>query len=89
MNLEIKTMELASVYEKQGHLKEAQQIYDALKKEGGPLENEAASGTGPDIEQIPVSEEESNIADLLEKWLMLLVVQRRLKTYKKIKSRLI
>ena len=90
MNLEIKTLELAKLYERQGHYHDALDMYEALYQE------EPTDQFQDDIQRMrdklesmgPVNLK-MKISQLLEQWLKLVVLQHRLKKYKKIKSRLI
>ncbi len=112
MNQDIKTLELARIYESQGYFRTAHKIYSFLdeqktsneiraglkrcekrKTTDQPVDNHSPGDdqlidTQHDDVQIDVSSEKK-ISVLLEKWLMLMVLQRRLNTYKKIQARLI
>ena len=94
MNQDIKTLELAKVYETQGYYKDAFEIYSFLKTEQTSdaveaglkrmekkmEEKLAASGIK---ESIP---RPKKISMLLEKWLNLMILKKRLNNFKRIKS---
>ena len=96
----IRTLELAKLYESQGHYSEAHDIYSALYAEasdsGQPmveiragLERTQNTAAKKQLDGISLETSENKMAELLEKWLMLLVVQQRLENFKKIKKRLL
>ncbi len=114
MGQDIKTLELARIYETQGYFRTAHKIYTFLDeqktsneikaglkrcekrmvsdKKPNKISDQPAENQPADIE--PSNSEidflpEKKISKLLEKWLMLMVLQRRLNTYKKIQARLI
>ena len=91
MTQDIKTLELAKMYESQGYFKEALDIYSALDANGSSNEINAGlkrvekkmEDQGPSA-----SHGVENISNLFEKWLMLMVLKQRLNNFKKIKARL-
>ncbi len=91
-----KTVELAKVYENQGHYKEALEIYSFLDKEqtsdvvkaglkrmGKKMEEEIS-----DSDFTQNISKEKKISMLFEKWLNLMILEQRLINFKKMKSRL-
>jgi hypothetical protein len=97
MNHDMKTLELAKVYESQGHYKEALEIYSFLNKEKTSDEIKASvkriekkmGETISGSDQKENISQEKKIAILLEKWLNLIVLKKRLTHFKKIKARLL
>ncbi len=118
MGHDIKTLELAKIYETQGYFRTAHKIYVFLDEEKTSSEiraglircekrinvDQAVDNHASEDNQLPVDDQildtqlvdvstgvsvEKKISALLEKWLMLMVLQRRLNTYKKIQARLI
>jgi len=99
MDYDIKTLELARIYESQGYFRTAYKIYAFLDKQKSS--NEIRAGLKRCDKKMTLDQPlddnaihaqpvpEKKISALLEKWLMLMVLQRRLSTYKKIKARLI
>ena len=94
MNQEFITMEMAKAYEGQGHFKDALDIYksfaedpvsgskarEAVARVEAAMENLAKAGSGePDHER--------RIEMLLEQWLRLLILKKRLGLFRKIKAR--
>lgn len=95
MSLEFNTRELAKLYERQGYLQEALGIYQALENQDQDPEINASilrikSALDPQapLESPLNSLPEKKIQGLLEQWLMLMVLQKRLGSFKKIKIRL-
>ncbi|MCD4677256.1 MAG: hypothetical protein K8S18_14865 [Desulfobacula sp.] len=90
MNNDLKTLELAKVYESQGYYKDALKIYSLL--DANQTSNEIKDG----LERMETKMKEQgstlhsgeNISRLFEKWLMLMVLRQRLDNFKKIKLRL-
>lgn len=88
MTQELKTLELARIYESQGYNKDAFEIYSFLDTK--ETSNEIKAGLKrmekrmEDKEQEMQSEE--NISRLLKKWMTLMVLEQRLNHLKKIKS---
>ncbi len=97
MNKDIKTFELAKVYENQGYYKDAFEIYSFLDKEQTSHEIQAAlkrmekkmeeESQDSDVKK-SVSKREK-ISILLEKWLNLMMLKKKLINFKKIKARLL
>lgn len=91
MNPELKTFELAKIYESQGYYKDAADIYSFLYEQNPS--NEIKAGIHRMEKHIkkgdPYHSPEKNIARLFEQWLMLMVLKQRLGHFKKIKSRLV
>ncbi len=100
MNEEFNTVELARVYEDQGHFREALDIYKGLGGSGQDgltdseisraverletaLENSASQPKSP----LDVGESGKRIEHLLEQWLRLLILRKRLSLFQKIRAR--
>ncbi len=91
MSDELKTLELAKVYENQGYYEEAFEIYSFL--DAKESSNEIKAGLermGNQMENIERhrSDHEENISRLFERWLKLIVLKQRLDNFTRIKSRL-
>ena len=94
MNQDIKTLELAKVYETQGYYKDAFDIYSFLKLEqnsetveAGLKRMEKKMAEEAEVSEIKDSTSQSKkISLLLEKWLNLIILKQRLNNFKKIKS---
>lgn len=90
MSPDIKTLELAKVYEDQGYWEDALKIYLFLDEKMTSNENRAGIARmekkmeNQESKSLP----EEKISKLFEKWLMLMVLKQRLDNFKKIKSRL-
>ncbi len=87
MNPEFNTLELARLYERQGHFQEALGIYQALDRQDQDPEIEAcilgmknALDSQTILESPLNSRPEKKIQRLLEQWLNLMVLQKRLFT---------
>ena len=97
MNQDIKTFELAKVYENQGYYKEAFEIYSFLNKEQTSSEIQAGlkrmekkiKEEGQDSDLKNSGSKGEKISILLEKWLNLMILKQRLINFKKIKARLL
>jgi len=95
MSQEIKTFELAKVYESQGYFEDAMKIYrflDTLEtsdeiKAGLKRMEEKMDKKVEDKKQNTYPEK--NISGLFEKWLRLMLFEQRLDKLKKIRSRLL
>lgn len=100
MDNEFNTLELAKTYEEQGYYEDAQQILDSLERQGPGTNPERlalaqkvktamASQTIPDPgEPLPdKNDPEQRVAHLLEQWVALVVLEKRLDVFKKIQSR--
>lgn len=90
-------MELAKLYEGQGYFQDALDVYDQLEKElkeqGGKIDPagkrihearqriQGAMANGRDVPW------ENKIETLLEQWLELLILKKRLSRFRRIKSR--
>jgi hypothetical protein len=98
MPQDINTLELARIYESQGYYRNAHSIYQflddvksssevkaGLKRCKKRIDNEDRVDR---VDSDSLSHSRENISSLLEQWLMLMVLQRRLNGFKKIKSRL-
>jgi len=96
MNQDMKTVELAKVYENQGYYKEALEIYSfldreqtsdvvkaGLKRMGKKMEEEI-----PGLDVTQKISKEKKISMLFERWLNLMILKKKLINFKKIKSRL-
>jgi len=96
MNQDMKTVELAKVYENQGHYKEALEIYSFLDKEqtsdavkeGLKRMEKKMEDKIPHHDLTQNISKETKISILFERWLNLMVLKQRLINLKKIKSRL-
>ena len=90
MNQKIKTLELAKLYESQGHYQDAFDMYMALNQEQSSDQFEDGIQRMSDkLDSMGPINLKMKISGLLEQWLKLVVLQHRLKKYKKIKSRLV
>ena len=91
MTQDIKTLELAKLYESQGYYEDALKIYSFLNNR--ETTNEITAGLKRMEKKIDneVSDSlpEEKISQLFEKWLMLMILEQRLDNFKKIKSRLL
>ncbi len=87
MNQELKTLEVAGIYESQGYFEEALEIYSFL--DGQETSVEVRAGLQrmrermEDKGQKSLSEE--NISRLYQEWLGLMILKQRLDNFKKIK----
>ena len=106
MNQDIKTIELAKLYENQGYFQEALDIYTfldgqetssllqtAIKRMEKRIQEEGpvAKQSVPDQNSIPdqnSAPDQNRVPELIEQWLMLLVLRQRLAAFKKIRLRL-
>ncbi len=94
MNQDMKTLELAQVYEQQGYYREALAIYYYL--DDGESSYEITQGIKRLTKKIEQSElkadtrkeqlKNKTISVLMEKWLELIILEMRLGTLKKIKK---
>ncbi|MCP4761152.1 MAG: hypothetical protein GY870_05180 [archaeon] len=97
MTHDIKTFELAKVYENQAHYKEAFEIYSFLDKEQTSHEIRAGlkrmeqkiKEESCDSEPKKSISQKDKISILLEKWLDLMILKQRLNNFKRIKARLL
>lgn len=91
MNRDIKTLELARVYENQGYYQEAFDIYTYLADHQSSREVKSALSRLEGKIKTPVEmlEPEKKISSLLEKWMMLMVLRQRLYNLNRIKSCLV
>ena len=98
MSEDIKTLELAKIYESQGYFKDAFKIYSFLSSQEGSGEAKSdkvlldiKEGLLRTKEKLETQESDSNSKDnisrLFENWLMLMLLEKRLAVFKKIKSR--
>ena len=102
MNHEIKTLELATVYENQGYFQDALEIYlfldgketsNTIKAAIKRMElNIKEKGQGAHHFQENASDKQSipakdRVPGLIEQWLRLMVLNQRLDNFKKIKAR--
>jgi len=91
MNQDIKTLELAKIYERQGYDKEAFEVYTFLDAQESTNETKAGLKRLENMQEngdhnlLP----KENISRLFEKWLRLMVFKLRLENFKKIKARLL
>jgi len=80
MRLDMKTLELAKVYENQGYFEDAREIYLFLDKQD--TTDEIRAGLDRLDNQISAKGQDSNkpatISRLFEKWLRLMVLKQRL-----------
>jgi len=89
MNQELKTIEVAGIYESQGYFQEAFEIYSFLDDRETSVEVRAGLKR---MEERKNDEEkrcvpEQDISRLYQEWLKLVMIEHRLDTFKKIKSR--
>ncbi|MBU8849454.1 MAG: hypothetical protein KOO64_07900 [Desulfobacterales bacterium] len=91
MSQDIKTLELARIYESQGYYKDAFEAYSFL--DANQTSNEIKAGLKRMEKRMENEGQkalpEENISRLFEKWLMLVILKQRLENFKKIKSRLV
>ncbi len=92
MNTEFKTLELAKLFESQGHYQDALEIYESLAQtDDDPDISDACKRlrglTGSSEKQFGEGSSQ-HMAGLLETWLRLLILKKRLGLYRKITSRL-
>jgi len=91
VNPELKTLELAKVYESQGYYKDAADIYSFLHDQDPS--NEIKAGIHRMEKQMgngyPEHFPGKNMARLFEKWMMLMVLKQRLAHFKRIQARLV
>lgn len=91
MTYELKTFELAKIFESQGYYEDAFEIYSFLDAKESSFEIKAGlermekKMDGRGQKAYP----EENISRLFEKWLMLMLLKQRLDNFKKIKARLL
>lgn len=92
MSKEFNTLELARVYESQGHYESAYEIYNSLDGPGAGSEIKSGLKRMEDrMGGAPIknnSSTDTQLANQLKEWLNLLVLQQRLEKFKKIQSRL-
>jgi len=103
MNQDIKTIELAKVYESQGYFQDALDIYTFLDGQETSSSIQAAikriekriqeKGQVADHQKENASDkmsstDKNSVPELIEQWLMLMVLKQRLSAFKKIKARL-
>jgi len=90
MTQDIKTLELAKIYESQGYYEDALKLYSFLNNQG--TTNEINAGLKRMEKRaknkLPVSHPEGKLSSLFEEWLTLMILKQRLDNFKKIKSRL-
>ena len=93
MNLEYNTLELARIYENQGYFQDALDIYSGLNREARSQDPEIRAAVNRMEKALerktePVDPEQS-VADSLEQWIQLLILEKRLRLFRKIRSRLL
>ena len=96
MSENMKTVELAKIYENQGYYKEALEIYSFLDKEqtsdavkaGLKRMKKKMEDKIPDSGFKESTFKEKKISMLFEKWLNLMMLKQKLINFKRIKSRL-
>jgi len=90
MKQELKTLEVALIYESQGYFEEALEIYSFLG--GRETSTEVKAGLkrmGEKMEDIGQSSlPEKNISRLYQEWLELMILEFRLDNFKKLKQEL-
>ncbi len=88
MKQELKTLEVARIYESQGYYEEAKEIYSFLDDQ--KTSDEVRAGLKRIGERMedkdPASLSENKISRLYQEWLGLMILERRLDNFKKIKS---
>ncbi|NWH04779.1 hypothetical protein [Desulfobacter latus] len=91
------TLSLARLYEKQGYIDDALEMYRAMDTNQGAdgkhirdaiARLEAQKKISDSKEKIPASTQEARMAHMLEVWLRLIVMQKRVGIFKRIKARL-
>lgn len=94
MNQEFVTMEMAQAYEAQGYYREALDIYHHLAQDpvSGSMAREAVIRVEAAMDAALETgfhepDPEKRIEILLEQWLRLLIVKKRLELFRKIKAR--
>lgn len=101
MNQDIKTIELAKVYESQGYFQDALDIYTfldsketsnsiqaAIRRMEKRVQEDGHADSQNENASDKMSEPDKNRVPLLiEQWLMLMVLKQRLSAFKKIKAR--
>jgi len=96
MSQEFNTLELAKIYESQGYLQDALEMYQAIAKKSGEKDGQEPDpeiNAGLDrmesaMETIPepfVPMSEKKIQHIMEHWLRLLVLQKRSNLMKQVK----
>lgn len=91
MNQDIKTLELAKIYERQGYDKEAFKVYSFLDAQESTNETKAGLNRLKKMKEngghnfLP----KENVSKLFEKWFRLMVLKLKLESLKKIKARLL
>lgn len=90
MKQELKTLEVARIYENQGYFEEAMEIYSFL--DDRETSDEVRAGLKRMAEKVedkdPGILSENRISRLSQEWLGLMILERRLDNFKKIKSHL-
>jgi len=90
MTQEFFTLELAKLYESQGHYRDAYEIYLGLENEHSSAQVQAGiNRMEMKLAMEPEIGPKEKTAGLLEKWLELIVLKHRLDRFKHIKSRLV
>jgi len=93
MNQELKTLEVARIYESQGYFEDALEIYSFLDGQETCVEVKAGLKRMKERmeERIEDGEQKSlpyeKISRLYQEWLELMILKQRLNNFKKIKSR--
>ncbi len=89
MNHDLKTLEVAGIYESQGYFEEAHEIYSFL--DGQETSVEVSAGLSRMKERLEDKGKKSfaheNISRLYQEWLGLMILKQRLDNFKKIKLR--
>jgi len=90
MNQDIRTLELAKLYERQGYYMDALETYSYLEdQKTGPEIQAGIKRMAKKMEDAGLQTcSEENISVLFEKWLMLMVLRHRLDNFIKIRKRL-
>lgn len=91
MTQQFASIELARLYESQGYLEDALTMYKILDEEvhsDGSEVLAAIHRLETALEAVPEPDREQKIARLLDKWLMLMVVQKRVRLFSAIRARL-
>ncbi len=89
MKQELKTLEVARIYESQGYFEEALEIYSFLD------ENESSDEVTDNLKRLGemIKNQESDnppeekLSTLYKEWLNLMILEQRFENFKKIKSR--
>lgn len=88
MSPEYKTKTLAQVYESQGYFQDALEIYEALDQENGGNDKSLKEACERMEAALATPDPKERAAHLLEQWLKLLILEKRLGQFEKVRARL-